>query len=68
MFFSVKMASKTDLRAYFKRKAARSERPGAKMQIANPEMIIPANKNVNRALQQHTKTYSNCGWDLCFRS
>ena len=43
------MASKTDLRAYFKRKAARSERPGAKTQIANPEMIIPANKNVNRA-------------------
>ena len=43
------MASKTDLRAYFKHKAAGSEGPVAKKQIANPEMIIPATENVNRA-------------------
>ena len=43
------MRSKTDLRAYFKRKGAGSEGPVAKKQIANPEMIIPATENVNRA-------------------
>ena len=41
------MVSKTDLRAYFKRKAARSEGPAAKNQIANAEMIIPTTENVN---------------------
>ena len=44
------MASKTDLRAYFRCKAAGSEGPAAKKkQIANLEMTIPATENVNRA-------------------
>ena len=42
------MASKADLRAYFKRKAAGSEEPVAKKQIANLEMIIPATENIDR--------------------
>ena len=37
------MTPKTDLKAYFKRKAAGYEGP-----VANPEMIIPATENVNR--------------------
>ena len=41
------MAPKTDLRAYFKRNAERSEGPVGKKQIANPEMIIPATENVS---------------------
>ena len=43
------MPSKTDLRAYFKRKAAVFGGPVAKKKIANPEMIIPSIENVNRA-------------------
>ena len=43
------MASKAELRTYFKRKAAQSEGAVAKKQVANPEMIIPATENVNRA-------------------
>ena len=43
------MASKTDLRAYFKCKAAGSEGQVAKIQIENPEIIIAATENVNRA-------------------
>ena len=43
------MVSKTDLRAYFKRKAAGSEGTVAKMQTANPEIIIPATEKVSRA-------------------
>ena len=37
LFFSVKMTSKTDLRAYFKRKATGSKGP-----VAKEQMIIPA--------------------------
>ena len=67
------MASKIDLKAFFKRKAAGSEGPVAKNQIANPEMIVPVNDyhawyhldticfdvKSRLSLQQHTKTYSN---------
>ena len=42
------MALKTDLRAYFKRKAIWSEGTVAKKQIANPEMLIPATENLNK--------------------
>ena len=42
------MASKTDLKTYFKRKAAESDKPVAKNQVANPGMIIPATENVDR--------------------
>ena len=50
IFFSKNgVTSKADLRAYFKRKAAGSDGPVAKRQIASPEMIIPPIENVNRA-------------------
>ena len=62
------MALKTDLRVYFKRKAIWSEGTVAKKQIPNPEMLIPATENLNKAETemaievkslQHTKTYPN---------
>ena len=46
--FSVKLASKTDLRAYSKCKAAGSEGQIAKEQIANPKMIASATENFKR--------------------
>ena len=49
------MTSKTDLRAYFKRKAAEAEGPVAKKQITNPEIIIPATKKVNRTETEMVK-------------
>ena len=42
------MASKTDLRTYFECKAAGSDGPVAKKQIANSGIIIPATENINR--------------------
>ena len=49
------MTSKTDLRAYFKRKAAEAEGPVAKKQITNPEIIIPATKKVNKTETEMVK-------------
>lgn len=40
LFFSVKIVSKTDLRAYFKHKAVRFEGTVTKEQIANLEIAI----------------------------
>ena len=49
LFFSVKTSSKIDLRVNFERKVAGFEEPVAQKKIANPEMIIPATKKINRA-------------------
>ena len=43
------MSSKTDLRAYFKRRATGSDGPAAKKKNPNPEIIASAKENVNRA-------------------
>ena len=43
------MPPKTNLRAYFKQKAAGYKRPVAKRQVPNPDMIISTTENVNRA-------------------
>ena len=43
------MSSKTDLRAYFKRRATGSDGPAAKKKNPNPEIIASATEHVNRA-------------------
>ena len=43
------MSSKTDLRAYFKRRATGSDGPAAKKKNPNPEIIAYATDHVNRA-------------------
>ena len=43
------MSSKTDLRAYFKRRATGSDGPAAKKKNPNPEVFASATENVNRA-------------------
>ena len=43
------MSSKTDLRAYFKRRATGSDGPAAKKKNPNPEIIAFATEHVNRA-------------------
>ena len=43
------MSSKTDLRAYFKRRATGSDGPPAKKKNPNPEIIASATEHVNRA-------------------
>ena len=43
------MSSKTDLRAYFKRRATGSDDPAAKKKNLNPEIIAFATEHVNRA-------------------
>ena len=43
------MSSKTDLRAYFKRRATGSDGPAAKKKNPNPEIIAYATDQVNRA-------------------
>ena len=43
------MSSKTDLRAYFKRKATGSNGPAAKKKNDNPETIASATEHINRA-------------------
>ena len=42
------MSSKTDLRAYFKRRATGSDGPAAKKKTPNPEIIVSATEHVNR--------------------
>ena len=43
------MSSKTDLKAYFKRRATGSDGPAAKKKNPNPEIIVSATEHVNRA-------------------
>ena len=43
------MASKTDLRSYFKRKAEESKPASKKVKLASPEIIVSASENVNPA-------------------
>ena len=43
------MSSKTDLRAYFKRRATGSDGPAAKKKNLNPEIITSAKEHVNSA-------------------
>ena len=43
------MSSKTDLRAYFKRRATGSDGPAAKKKNRNPEIIASATEHVSRA-------------------
>ena len=77
------MSSKTDLRAYFKRRATDSDEPAAKKKNLNPEIIATATEHVKRAefemvmdeavncsskLQQYTKRYSYGGWKICLSS
>ena len=47
--FLIKTSSKTDLRAYFKRRATVSDGPTAKKKNPNPEIIASATEHVNRA-------------------
>ena len=47
-FFSVKMTSKTNLRAYFRRKATGSKGP-----VAREQLIIPATKHVNKTVNKN---------------
>ena len=42
------MSSKTDLRAYFKRRATGSDGPAAKKKNPNPEISASATEHVNR--------------------
>ena len=42
------MSSKTDLRAYFKRRATSTDGPAAKKKNPNPEIIASATEHVNR--------------------
>ena len=49
LFFSVKMTPKTDLSAYFKRKATESKGP-----VAKEQMIIPATENANKTETEMT--------------
>ena len=46
--FLIKVSSKTDLRAYFKRRATGSHRPAAKKKNTNQEIIAYATEHVNR--------------------
>ena len=43
------MSSKTDLKAYFKRRATGSDGPAAKKKNPNPEIIASPTEQVNRA-------------------
>ena len=42
------MSSKTDLRAYFKRRATGSDGPAAKKKNPNPEIIVSTTEHANR--------------------
>ena len=75
--------SKTDLRAYFKRRAIGSDGPAAKKKNPNPEVIASATENVNRAeieivmdeveklsaLQSYNNIPKKYGdWEVCLSS
>ena len=45
----IKILSKTDLRAYFKRRSSGSDGPAAKKKNPNPEIIVSATEHINRA-------------------
>ena len=47
--FLIKMSSKADLRACFKRRATGSDGPATKKKNPNPEIIALATEHVNRA-------------------
>ena len=47
--FLIKMSSKTDVRACFKRRATGSDGPAAKKKNPNPEIIASTTEHVNRA-------------------
>ena len=48
MTFLIKISSKTDLRAYFKRRATGSDGPAAKKKNPNPEIIVSTTEHANR--------------------
>ena len=77
------MSSKTNLRAYFKRRAIGSDGPAAKKKNPNPEVIASATENVNRAeieivldeveklsaLQSYNNIPKKYGdWEVCLSS
>ena len=78
------MPSKTDLRAYFKRRSIGSDGPAAKKKNPNPEIIASRTKHVNRGkiemvMDQVEKStgrqscnnilkHSYGGWEICLNS
>ena len=80
----IKMSSKTDLRAYFKRRATGSDGPSATKESPNPETIACTTEHVIRAVigmvmdevgkSTARQSYNNKpkhsygGWEICLGS